>query len=101
MDNSSYQPIVLHLDDNHDVIQVTLEEVVRPITVQLGPFLSWEQITDQPASFPPDSHNHDAAEIDGLAEALDSKLDDAPIDGKQYARRLRSWELGDGCFIAS
>ncbi|USE38668.1 hypothetical protein [Endozoicomonas sp. SCSIO W0465] len=96
MDNSSYQPIVLHLDDNHDVIQVTVEEVVRPITVHLGPFLSWEQITDKPDSFPPGSHYHDASEIDGLADALDKKLDDAPIDGKQYARRLRRWELVDG-----
>ncbi|USE36379.1 tail fiber protein [Endozoicomonas sp. SCSIO W0465] len=96
MDNSSYQPIVLHLDDNHDVIQVAVEDVVRPIAVHLGPFLSWEQVTDKPNDFPPTPHQHTVAETEGLAEALAGKPDEAPDDGKQYARRNRTWAEVDG-----
>ncbi|WP_257293459.1 tail fiber protein [Endozoicomonas sp. YOMI1] len=96
MDNSSYQPIVLHLDDNHDVIQVTVEDVVRPITVHLGPFLSWEQVTDKPDYFLPAPHQHTIAETEGLAEALADRPDEAPDDGKQYARINRTWAEVDG-----
>ena len=68
MDNSSYQPMVLHLDDNYDAIQVTVKDVARPITVHLGPFLSWEQITDKLDDFPP--HQHIIEETKELAGAL-------------------------------
>ena len=36
MADITYQPITLHLDDNEDVIRVTVEEVVRPIQVAFG-----------------------------------------------------------------
>ena len=96
MDNSSYQPIVLHLDDNHEVIQVIVEDLVRPITVHLGPFTSWDSVRDKPGAFPPADHQHGFADTEGLDEALAVKPDDAPVDGRQYARIDGAWAEVDG-----
>lgn len=68
---------------------------------------NWADITDPPATYPPDQHTHDhidditnidAADchpigaITDLQSELDLKLEDAPSDGTAYTRKDADWE---------
>lgn len=37
-------------------------------------FVAWTDVTGKPSSFPPASHTHPISQVDGLQDALDSKL---------------------------
>jgi hypothetical protein len=52
----------------------------------------WDDITGKPTTFPPAPHNHAISEITGLQAALDSKIPEAPSDGKSYGRRNVGWD---------
>ena len=39
-----------------------------------GTSVSWDDVTDKPATFPPSAHNQDISTINGLQPALDGKL---------------------------
>jgi hypothetical protein len=52
----------------------------------------WNDITNKPVSFPPSSHSHAISDVVGLQAALDSKISEAPQDGRSYGRRSAAWD---------
>lgn len=54
-------------------INRALHEVAEDVTASLGE-VSWDDVQGKPANFPPSSHTHSIAQVDGLQNALDSKL---------------------------
>lgn len=56
----------------------------------------WDDVQNKPSDYPPEPHRHQIAEIDQLPETLDTKLEDAPADGKTYGRKNLAWEPAAG-----
>lgn len=61
---------------------------------------TWDELTGKPTEFPPESHNHEQSEVDGLEDRLEAIEDsitsgggfvDAPNDGKLYGRESEAW----------
>ena len=56
---------------------------------------SWNDLTDKPTEFPPESHNHVVADITDFDPAdyqpVGDYLTEAPNDGKQYVRKSEAW----------
>ena len=54
--------------------------------------VSWDDISDKPATFPPGTHTHTMAQVTGLDNALAGKTDKAYVDA-QDAKRLTASEV--------
>lgn len=58
----------------------------NPLPVKLagaGLDVSWDDVQDKPADFPPSPHTHPIAQVDGLQDALDGKLGEVSWDDVQ------------------
>jgi len=69
----------LFVGDNMDLIESALIALDNKIGTGTGGSVDWTEITNIPTSFPPSSHEHSIAEIEGLQTALDSKISTLPI----------------------
>lgn len=63
-------------------INRALNEVAEDVTASPGE-VSWDDVQGKPTSFPPSSHTHPIAQVDGLQDALDGKLEDVSWDDVQ------------------
>jgi len=46
---------------------------------------TWDEVSDKPTEFPPAPHTHVIADVDGLQDALDDKLDQTQVDARVAA----------------
>lgn len=68
------QYLIRGQNSTHDINRALNEAVADasgsgPITE-----VSWDDVQDKPATFPPSSHTHPISQVDGLQDALDGKL---------------------------
>lgn len=57
---------------------------------------AWTDLSGVPSAFPPSSHTHPISQVTDLQAELDTKLEDAPVDGFTYGRKNGAWEKAAG-----
>ena len=73
-------------------IQSTFNNTIVTITDVKGNAVSWASIANKPVAFPPTSHYHPIADVEGLGAALEKTLADLSLQFEVHPSQITDWK---------